>query len=139
MKKKIVIFILFDILLYFIIFLNYSLSKQLVGIASKEFNNKYIVLYILLNTVLFIIISFIYNVIINPKDIENITDKYIIYEFIIIGINSLFMSSLYMCKLLNINFLPDWLIANPIVTSNLGSILFGFELYRLIKYYRRNV
>lgn len=137
MKRNIIIFILFDILLYFIIFLNYIIYNKLTAIASSEFNSKYIFLSILINSVLFIIIGLIYSAMINQIDVERLTGKYSICEFIVIGINSLFISSLYIWTWLDINFLPSWLISNSIVTSNLGSILFGLELYRLIRNYKR--
>lgn len=133
MKKKIAVFILWDIVIYFIIFLNYSISHYLETRTAKEFNNNYTFYSILINMVLFIIMGFVYNIITNYKSNEKTTDKSSILQFVIIGINFLFLSTLFMWTWFDINFLPDWLAANSVVTSSLGSIMFGQELFWLIK------
>lgn len=141
MKKKIITFLFWDILIYILIYIYNNISNQLRNLAASEFNNNYNLLLLFLSTILFIILGLTYNLVTLQKTTKIYTDnKYNISEFIIIGLNALFISTLFIWSWFGIDsFLPNWLIANYIITNGLGGIIFGLELYKLIKFYKRGV
>lgn len=136
MKNKIVTFILWDAFIYLMLYIYDVISNNLRNLAAKEFNNDYNFILILLTTILFVILGFTFNIITNQKKTEVYTVKNRVSEFVIIGLNALFLSTLFIWTWVGINnFLPDWLISNTILTSSLGGAIFGLELYRVLKKY----
>jgi len=138
--KKIITFLLWDILIYFFIYLYNNISNYLRILAANKFNNNYNLLLLSLCTILFIILGLTYNLFtFQNKTGINTDNNYSISEFFIIGLNSLFISTLFIWSWFGIDaFLPNWLIADYIITNSLGGIIFGLELYRLIKWYHIN-
>lgn len=136
MKKKIILFLLWDIFIYLFLFMYNTIASNLRSLAARNFDPKYNLIIVFIVTLFYIFAGLTYGFIINDKKITTLHPykKYYIYEFVIIGLNALFMSTIFIWEWFGMNnYLPNWLVSNIYVTNSIGSIIFGIELYRLIK------
>ncbi len=131
MKKIVIRYLLWVAFLYSILYLSYITSIKFNYLASRKFDSHYWLLSLLINSILYVILGISFAYISSCTKNNFITKKVAIIEFIIIGINALF---LIICSWIGVeNFFPSWLLEQSKNNYVLGSIILGIELFTLIK------
>lgn len=130
MKKIVVRYLLWVAFLYSILYLSYITSTKFDYLAYRKFDTQYLLLSLLINSILYVILGLSFAYISNCTKNNFITKKMAIIEFIIMGINALFLT-IYSCIDVD-NFFPSWLLKQSQSNNILGSIILGIELFTLI-------
>ena len=132
--NRLIKWLIWNLSVYLILFISNLFSNKLEHLAATKFDNGYILLSLFIKTVLILMVAISYYFIVFQGGLEN--KKYVKYEFIIIGLNALFLTSIFILVCREIK-LPRWLASNYLTANVLGSLILGIELARFMKQYSK--
>lgn len=134
MRKNIFFYLIWDIIVYLVMYLYINISDYLMNIYRRSFVPLYQI-SIMLGYFLFSLFIGIAISILLLYGVKHIKSKIMaLIEFIIVGLFSVYLGNIYLLALVNAEALiPNWMMQSYELLMVTGNIIFGVELTLFIK------